>query len=117
MYWKRIAALAAAPLTLLSGSAVYAASNTDAPPSIAPVVVNSTCNAPAGEKVLTVEEGIAIVEKCSAPGIAAVGWHWMGNYGSVYDVAAVANSAGVGPGELIAIPQPSGSLVPAFMYY
>ncbi|KXK63869.1 hypothetical protein AWW66_01015 [Micromonospora rosaria] len=77
----------------------------------------STCHAPSSEKVLTVEEGIALVKECSAAKTtAALQWRWMGNYGSVYDVTAVANSAGVGPGALIAIPSPSG-LIPAFMYY
>ncbi|MFB6393785.1 hypothetical protein [Polymorphospora lycopeni] len=117
MHRKRIATLAAAPLALLIGSAVLSASTANASHSTAPAVASSTCNAPDAEKILTVEEGIALVKKCSARADAAApGWHWMGNYGSVYDVVAVANGGGIGPGELIAQPQSSG-LVPSFMYY
>ncbi|MGW6600659.1 hypothetical protein [Streptomyces sp. NPDC055036] len=118
MHRRRIAALAAAPTTLLIGLAIFSTSAADASAPKAPTAVSSTCNAPTSDKVLSVKEGIALVEQCPATKAAAAvpGWHWMGNYGSVYDVVNVANGAGVGAGELIAQPGPTG-LVPAFMYY
>ncbi|MEU4208757.1 hypothetical protein AB0F13_01930 [Streptomyces sp. NPDC026206] len=42
-------------------------------------------------------------------------WHWMGNYGSVYDVANAANGFGAGAGELIT--QNIGGAYATFMYY
>ncbi|MEV6423654.1 hypothetical protein [Streptomyces sp. NPDC051662] len=118
MQRRRIAALAAAPTTLLIGLAIFSTSAADASTAKAPTAVSATCNAPTSNEVLTVQEGIALVKRCSATKAASAvpGWHWMGNYGSVYDVVNVANGGGIGAGELIAQPGPTG-LVPAFMYY
>ncbi len=41
-------------------------------------------------------------------------WHWMGNYGSVYDVATAANSFGAGAGEVIT--QNMNGVWATFMY-
>ncbi|MBZ4322833.1 hypothetical protein [Streptomyces huiliensis] len=43
-------------------------------------------------------------------------WHWMGNYGSVYDVANAANGFGAGAGELITQDIGNG-LYATFMFY
>lgn len=68
----------------------------------------------AADQVLTVEEGVAVVKRITARK-GARQWHWMGNYGSVYDAANVANQAGCGAGEIEF--NFVGDLIPAWMYY
>lgn len=109
----RTLAIAAAPAALLIGLASPASA---APVPQAPATPAAGCYRPGADQVLTVKEGIALVNACKTQKGAS--WHWMGNYGSVYDVVNVANSRGVGPGGLVTIPNPSGGgLIPTFMYY
>ncbi|WP_084352586.1 hypothetical protein [Millisia brevis] len=69
------------------------------------------------EQNLTAEEGIELGQRVVAANYRPQ-WRWMGNYGSVHDVARVANSVGCGAGALITVPNPSGSgLLPTYMYY
>ncbi|WP_338931000.1 hypothetical protein WEB32_06560 [Streptomyces netropsis] len=111
----RIHALAAAPIALLIGLAVPAAAAAaeDPQPNTTKAAV---CDAPARDAVLTAQEGIAL-KKCSDSAKAAQPktWHWMGNYGSVYDVANAANGGGIGAGEVIT--QYLNGLYPTFMFY
>jgi hypothetical protein len=68
----------------------------------------------APDQVLTVEEGVGIQQRIAAlRGLKQ--WHWMGNYGSVYDPVAVANQGGLVAGEMIL--NFSGSLIAAWMFY
>ncbi|MBT2450628.1 hypothetical protein J7F03_26855 [Streptomyces sp. ISL-43] len=111
----RVLAAAAAPAALLIGLAIPASA---APAPKAPTTSNSGCYVPRSDQVLTVQEGTKLLTACKAQNRADPSWHWMGNYGSVYDVVSAANRAGVGAGELVAIPNASGGgLIPAFMYY
>ncbi|MER8041451.1 hypothetical protein [Streptomyces sp. NPDC094032] len=110
----RTLAIAAAPAALLIGLASPASA---APAPQAPAAPAASCYRPGADQVLTAEEGIALVSACKSQK-QDPSWHWMGNYGSVYDVANVANSRGVGPGGLVTIPNASGGgLIPTFMYY
>ncbi|MGH8903611.1 MAG: hypothetical protein ACRDYA_18555 [Egibacteraceae bacterium] len=68
----------------------------------------------APHQVLSAEEGAAIQRRI-AERASAKQWHWMGNYGSVYDPVNVANGAGIAAGGLII--NFSGGLVAAWMYY
>jgi hypothetical protein len=43
--------------------------------------------------ITTAEEGIAQVNQNVAQQLGSKQWRWMGNYGSVYDMANVANQA------------------------
>ncbi|MFE1379417.1 hypothetical protein ACFW6S_10810 [Streptomyces sp. NPDC058740] len=109
----RTLAVAAAPAALLIGLA-SPASAARAPQ--APAAPAAACYKPGADQVLTAQQGIELASACKSKKEAS--WHWMGNYGSVYDVVNVANSRGVGPGELVTIPNPSGGgLIPTFMYY
>jgi len=109
-------ALTALPTVLLIGSAAGAPA-VDAPAQKASVTGRSTCRVPAPDEVLTAKEGIQLIGQCSALTRVKM-WHWMGNYGSVYDVANVANGGGIGAGELITEANPSGGgLIPTFMFY
>ncbi|WP_329112364.1 hypothetical protein [Streptomyces sp. NBC_01353] len=109
----RTLAIAAAPAALLIGLASPAPA---APGPQAPTMSAASCYRPGADQVLTAQEGIELANACKTQ--RAPSWHWMGNYGSVYDVVNVANSKGVGPGELVTIPNPSGGgLIPTFMYY
>ncbi|WP_244189591.1 hypothetical protein [Streptomyces incarnatus] len=107
----RALAIAAAPAALLIGLAI------PAPAAPAPTTPNAGCYMPRANQVLTAQEGIKLVNACKAQK-SDPSWHWMGNYGSVYDVVNVANSRGVGAGGLVTIPNASGGgLIPTFMYY
>ncbi|WP_081239141.1 hypothetical protein [Streptomyces viridosporus] len=68
------------------------------------------------DRALSAEEGIEL--KKHVAGSRATGqWHWMGNYGSPYDVMAVANAEPKsGAGELITGFHENG-LIPTFMYW
>lgn len=66
--------------------------------------------------ITTAEEGIAQVNENVAQQLGSKQWHWMGNYGSVYDMANVANQAGCGAGEVISSILPN-NLIPTWMYY
>lgn len=110
----RTLAIAATPATLLIGLAIPASA---APAPQAPTTQNASCYTPRANQVLTAQEGIKLVSACKTQK-SDPSWHWMGNYGSVYDVVNVANSRGVGPGGLVTIPNASGGgLIPTFMYY
>ncbi|GHG74932.1 hypothetical protein [Streptomyces griseocarneus] len=109
----RTHALAAAPIALLIGLAAPAAAAGD-PQPIAPKAPRAVCDTPAANAILTVQEGIAL-RKCSDVKIAVKTWHWMGNYGSVYDVVNAANGGGIGAGEVIT--QYLNGLYPTFMFY
>ncbi|MFI1257233.1 hypothetical protein ACH4U6_26105 [Streptomyces netropsis] len=105
-------ALAAAPIALLIGLAGPAAAAEDPQPNTTKAAV---CDAPARDAVLTTQEGIAL-KKCSDTKAAQPKtWHWMGNYGSVYDVANAANGGGIGAGEVIT--EYLNGLYPTFMFY
>ncbi|WP_377273127.1 hypothetical protein [Peterkaempfera sp. SMS 1(5)a] len=107
----RVFALAAAPTALLIGLAAPAT-------AVNASGAKAVCAAPAAHQVLTAKQGLQVVKNCAARQAQSKSWHWMGNYGSVYDVATVANGAGVGAGELITLPNASGGgLLPTFMYY
>ncbi|MFE2102727.1 MULTISPECIES: hypothetical protein [unclassified Streptomyces] len=110
----RTLAIVAAPAALVIGLAIPAPAAT-APK--APTTPNASCYMPRADQVLTAQEGIKLANACKAKK-SDPSWHWMGNYGSVYDVVNVANSRGVGPGGLVTIPNASGGgLIPTFMYY
>ncbi|MEV7278699.1 hypothetical protein [Streptomyces sp. NPDC093111] len=110
----RTLAVAAVPAALLIGLASPASA---AAGPQAPAVPAASCYRPGADQVLTAQEGIELVSACKAKRDNP-SWHWMGNYGSVYDVVNVANSRGVGPGGLVTIPNASGGgLIPTFMYY
>ncbi|MFG2145445.1 hypothetical protein ACGFRG_14770 [Streptomyces sp. NPDC048696] len=110
----RTLAIAAAPAAMLIGLAIPASA---APAPKAPTTPNAGCYTPRADQVLTAKEGIQLVSACKARKDDA-SWHWMGNYGSVYDVVNVANSRGVAAGGLVTIPNASGGgLIPTFMYY
>ncbi|MGK5731688.1 hypothetical protein [Streptomyces sp. URMC 124] len=87
----RTLALAAAPTAMLIGLAAAPSMAADTPtPNNRPATVSSSA------QVKT--------------------WHWMGNYGSVYDVANAANGFGAGAGELITQDVGNG-LYATFMFY
>jgi hypothetical protein len=110
----RTLALAAAP-ALLIGLAIPAAAG-GATAQKAPTA-RSAC-VPGEDQVLTAKQSLKLVKQCDDVKAAAKSWHWMGNYGSVYDVASVANSLGVGAGELITEANATGGgLIPTFMFY
>ncbi|UQI45207.1 hypothetical protein M1P56_13035 [Streptomyces sp. HU2014] len=109
----RTLTLAAAPIALLIGLAAPAAAADD-PVSSTPKTPRAVCDKPANDAVLTAEEGIAL-RQCSRAQAAPKTWHWMGNYGSVYDVANAANGGGIGAGEVIT--QYLNGLYPTFMFY
>ncbi|MEV0453289.1 hypothetical protein [Streptomyces sp. NPDC050600] len=110
----RTLAIVAAPAALLLGLASPASA---APVPQAPAMPAASCYRPGADQVLTAQQGIELVNACKTQR-ADPSWHWMGNYGSVYDVVNVANSRGVGPGGLVTIPNASGGgLIPTFMYY
>jgi hypothetical protein len=67
-------------------------------------------------QVLSAAEGIEI-QKRFAEGAAGKQWHWMGNYGSVYDPVSVANGAGISGGEMILNINFNNGLIAAWMYY
>jgi hypothetical protein len=80
----------------------------------APAAASSTCNIPTANQVLTALEGVQL-KQCIAAQPLIKSWHWMGNYGSVYDVAAAANGGGIGAGELLT--QNINGLYATFMFY
>ncbi|MFE0042995.1 hypothetical protein [Streptomyces albireticuli] len=110
----RTHALAAAPIALLIGLAAPAAAADD-PQSATPKAPRAVCDTPATDAVLTAQEGIALRQCSSTKAAAPKTWHWMGNYGSVYDVANAANGGGIGAGEVIT--QYLNGLYPTFMFY
>jgi hypothetical protein len=111
----RALALVAVPAALLVGSAAPTLAAEDSAPTSG--TTSATCSAPALDAVVTAEETVRRVEACRTAS-QAPSWHWMGNYGSVYDVQNTANSLGVGAGGLVTQVEPSGSgLFPTFMYY
>jgi hypothetical protein len=109
----RTLALAAAPTALLIGLAGPAsAAHAPAPKA------SAACKAPAADAVLTAKQGIELYKGCKSVKAPRKTWHWMGNYGSVYDVVRVANSRNVGAGGLVTEANASGGgLIPTFMYY
>ncbi|MEV4872377.1 MULTISPECIES: hypothetical protein [Streptomyces] len=107
-------ALAAAPIALLIGVA-GTASAADDPAQTKPTTSRAACDTPATDAVLTSQEGIALRNCTTSKAAQTKTWHWMGNYGSVYDVANAANGGGIGAGEVIT--QYLNGLYPTFMYY
>lgn len=67
-------------------------------------------------QVLTADEGIQVQQRFAALK-AAKQWHWMGNYGNVYDPVNVANRANIGPGGLIMNFNFSNGLIATWMFY
>ncbi len=88
----RTLALAAAPAAMLIGLAAPAMAADDPAPNT-PATVSTS---PAKVQVKT--------------------WHWMGNYGSVYEVANAANTVGAGAGEVITQDVGNG-LYATFLFY
>ncbi|MEW2575930.1 hypothetical protein [Streptomyces syringium] len=107
-------ALAAAPIALVIGLAGPAAAADD-PAATTPTAPRAACDTPATDAVLTSEEGIALRKCTTSKAAQPKTWHWMGNYGSVYDVANAANGGGIGAGEVIT--QYLNGLYPTFMFY
>ncbi|MFG2330684.1 hypothetical protein ACGFMM_13750 [Streptomyces sp. NPDC048604] len=69
----------------------------------------------AADRVLSVEEGAAIKQSIAAQR-SLKQWRWMGNYGSPFDAAAVANqNPPCVAGEVMF--SFNGNLVPAWMFY
>jgi hypothetical protein len=70
----------------------------------------------AADQVLTAEEGIAVQQRIAAQrGLQQ--WHWMGNYGNVYDPINVANQAGIGAAQLIMNINFANGLIATWMFY
>ena len=68
------------------------------------------------DQVLTTEEGIEVQQRIAARrGLKQ--WHWMGNYGNVYDPVNVANRGGVASGELIMNINFANGLIATWMFY
>lgn len=68
------------------------------------------------EQVLTAAEGTEIQQRIAARrGLKQ--WHWMGNYGNVYDPVNVANGGGVVAGEMILNFNFNNGLIAAWMFY
>jgi hypothetical protein len=67
-------------------------------------------------QVLSAAEAIEVQKRVAA---ASTGkqWHWMGNYGSVYDPVSVANGAGISAGEMILNINFNNGLIAAWMFY
>jgi hypothetical protein len=70
----------------------------------------------AADQVLSVEEGIE-VQKRIAERSTVKQWHWMGNYGSVYDPVNVANGAGISAGQMIININFNNGLIATWMFY
>jgi hypothetical protein len=68
------------------------------------------------DQVLTVDEGVEIQQRIAASR-GAKQWHWMGNYGNVYDPVNVANQGGVVAGEMILNFNFNNGLIAAWMFY
>jgi hypothetical protein len=67
-------------------------------------------------QVLSAAEG-AEIQKRLAEASAVRQWHWMGNYGSVYDPVNVANGAGIPAGGMILNINFDNGLIAAWMFY
>jgi hypothetical protein len=67
-------------------------------------------------QVLSAAEGLEI-QKRLAEVSTVKQWHWMGNYGNVYDPASVANGAGIAAGEMILNINFNNGLIAAWMFY
>lgn len=113
MMRSRALALVAVPAVLLVGSAAptLAAEDTAATSG----TTSAGCRTPGLDEVVTAETSLQLASACRTAS-QAPSWHWMGNYGSVYDVQNAANGLGVGPGGLITQGDANG-LFPTFMYY
>jgi hypothetical protein len=68
-------------------------------------------------QVLSAAEGAEVQRRLAAGSSGSKQWHWMGNYGSVYDPANVANGAGISAGEMILNINFNNGLIAAWMYY
>jgi hypothetical protein len=68
-------------------------------------------------QVLSATEGIEIQKRLAAASSGVKQWHWMGNYGSVYDPVSVANGAGISAGEMILNINFNNGLIAAWMLY
>lgn len=88
----RTLARAAAPTALLIGLAAAPAMAADDPAPNAPATVSTS---PVKAQVKT--------------------WHWMGNYGTVYEAANAANGFGAGAGEFVT--QNINGAWATFLYY
>jgi len=67
-------------------------------------------------QVLSAAEAIEVQKRVAAAS-AGKQWHWMGNYGSVYDPVSVANGAGISAGEMILNINFNNGLIAAWMFY
>ncbi|MGW1050649.1 hypothetical protein [Streptomyces sp. NPDC002521] len=72
---------------------------------------NPSAQIPA-DKVVTVEEAVALKETAAATGPQ---WHWMGNFGDPYGPCTTAANYGCGPGAMIV--QYQGGIYPTWLYY
>lgn len=70
----------------------------------------------APDQVLTAAEGIALKQRIAKTALAPQ-WRWMGNFGNVYDVAAVANTPPVAAAGGIMVEMLDNGLMPTWMYY
>ena len=82
-----------------------------------PSVDKADPNYIAPDRVLTAAEGIALKQRISAQRALAPQWRWMGNYGSPYDAAAVANTPPVAGAGAIMFEVMDNGLIPAWMYF
>src|SRR4051812_38370025 len=108
------------PLTtaLLVGSAAPTLAANAPTPKAATTTTSSACRVPAADEVLTAQDSLRLVAQCRTVSPHVKTWHWMGNYGSVYDVVSVANRLRIAPGGLVTEANSSGGgLIPTFMYY
>jgi hypothetical protein len=99
-----------------AGSARYGATRSQATAPGGIVMSDQNYNEIAPNQVLSAAEGIE-TQKRFAEGSSAKQWHWMGNYGSVYDPASVANGAGISAGEMILNINFNNGLIAAWMFY
>ena len=67
-------------------------------------------------QILSAAEGTEI-QKRLAEASTVKQWHWMGNYGSVYDPANVANRAGISAGEMILNINFNNDLIATWIFY
>lgn len=103
---------------LLVGSAAPTLAANAPAPRAATTTTSSACRVPAADEVLTAQDSLRLVAQCRTVSPHVKTWHWMGNYGSVYDVVSVANRLRIVPGGLITEANSSGGgLIPTFMYY
>jgi hypothetical protein len=68
------------------------------------------------DQVLTAAEGVEIRQRIAAR-MGPQQWHWMGNYGNVYDPVTVARSYGAAAGEMILNFNFNNGLIATWMFF